>query len=158
MCIRDSPNIVLRGTTTFMGAAVEKANVVTGNALMHSRQVINIDNQDSGVVFFVNPSHEDSEHTVNFTNMNHVEVGNTTSFVVVLTNNTTNKANITKIQIQGDSTNLFFFSGITNSGDAGSVRAITEAKANLDVYSFSVIKTDLSSYTTIGSLTNFGDA
>ena len=156
--LKISPNIVLRGTTTFMGAAVEKANVVTGNALMHSRQVINIDNQDSGVVFFVNPSHEDSEHTVNFTNMNHVEVGNTTSFVVVLTNNTTNKANITKIQIQGDSTNLFFFSGITNSGDAGSVRAITEAKANLDVYSFSVIKTDLSSYTTIGSLTNFGDA
>lgn len=156
--LKISPNIVLRGTTTFMGAALEKANVVTGNALMYSRQVINIDNQDSGVVFFVNPSHEDSEHTVNFTNMNHVEVGNTTSFVVVLTNNTTNKANITKVQIQGDSTNLFFFSGITNSGTAGSVRAITEAKANLDVYSFSVIKTDLSSYTTIGSLTNFGDA
>jgi len=147
-----SPNIVLRGTTTFMGAAVEKANVISGNI---RPLVIDINNQDNGVVFYTTSSHENSEHTVNFINMDHVEVGNATSFVVMFTNNVDTQANITKIQIQGSSTNTFFYSGTAGEGAAGSVRVPVTGSANLDVYSFSVIKTGTSAYTTIASLTNF---
>ena len=153
--LKISPNIVLRGTTTFMGAAVERANVYAGNVKGGDKPIITIDNQDNGVVYFTTSSHENSEHTVNFINMDHVAVGNTTSFVVIFTNNVDTQSNITKVQIQGDTTNAFFFSGLTSGGAAGSVRYATTGQANLDVYSFSVIKTDTSAYTTIASVTNF---
>ena len=153
--LKISPNIVLRGTTTFMGAAVERANIYAGNVKGGDKPIITIDNQDNGVVYFTTSSHENSEHTVNFINMDHVAVGNTTSFVVIFTNNVDTQSNITKVQIQGDTTNAFFFSGLTSGGAAGSVRYATTGQANLDVYSFSVIKTDTSAYTTIASVTNF---
>ena len=153
--LKISPNIVLRGTTTFMGAAIERANIYAGNVKGGDKPVITVDNQDNGVVYFTTSSHENSEHTVNFINMDHVAVGNTTSFVVIFTNNVNTQANITKVQIEGDATNAFFFSGTTGEGAAGSVRYPVTGSANLDVYSFSVIKTDTSAYTTIASLTNF---
>jgi len=140
--LKISPNIVLRGTTTFMGAAIEKANVIASNVVPAT---IDIDNQDNGVIFFTGNSHDNTSHTVNFINMDHIEVGNATSFVVMVTNNVDTQANINAVQINGDASNNFFFAGglpVTGS-------------SNLDVYSFSVIKTDTSAYTTIASLTNF---
>ena len=150
--LKVSPNIVLRGTTTFMGAAVEKSNVISGNI---RPLVIDIDNQHNGILFYTTSSHENSEHTVNFVNMNSVEVGNSTSFVVVFTNNVDTQANITKVQIEGSSTNTFLYSGTAGEGAAGSVRFPVAGTANLDVYSFSVIKTDTSAYSTLVSKTNF---
>ena len=75
----------------------------------------------------------------------------------MITNNAATKANITKVQIDGSATNNFMFSGLTGTGSntTGTLRYITEGKANLDVYSFSVIKTGGSSYQTLVSLTNF---
>ena len=142
--LKISPNIVLRGTTTFMGAAVEKANIIASN-VGSTGEIIDIDNQDNGVIFFTGNSYSNSAYTVNFINMDHIEVGNAASFVVMLTNNLDHQANINAVQINGDASNNFFFSGglpVTGS-------------ANIDVYSFSVLKTGTSAYTTIASLTNF---
>lgn len=142
--LKISPNIVLRGTTTFMGAAIEKANIIASN-VGSTGEVIDIDNQDNGVIFFTGNSYSNSAYTVNFINMDHIEVGNAASFVVMLTNNLDHQANINAVQINGDASNNFFFSGglpVTGS-------------ANIDVYSFSVLKTGTSAYTTIASLTNF---
>ena len=155
--LKISPNIVFRGTATFMGATKEQANLYHGNVKGGDKAVITVDNQNNGVVYFTANSHESSEHTVNFINMNGVSIGNATSFVVMITNNAATKANITKIQIDGSATNNFMFSGLTGTGSntAGTLRYITEGKSNLDVYSFSVIKTGESSYQTLASLTNF---
>jgi len=142
--LKISPNIVLRGTTTFMGAAVEKANVIPSN-VGSTGEIIHIDNQDNGVIFFTDNSYSNSAYTVNFINMDHIEVGNAASFVVMVTNNLDHQANINAVQINGDSSNNFFFSG----------GLPVLGSANIDVYSFSVIKTDTSDYTTIASLTNF---
>jgi len=155
--LKISPNILFRGTATFMGATKEQANLYGGNVKGGDKAVITVDNQNNGVVYFTSNSHESSEHTVNFINMKGVSVGNATSFVVMITNNAATKANITKVQIDGSATNNFMFSGLTGTGSntAGTLRYITEGKSNLDVYSFSVIKTGESSYQTLASLTNF---
>lgn len=136
-----SANIVLRGTTTFLGASLERANVIASNVTSN----ITIDNQNSSIVFYTQNSTTNANVTVNFINMNYIPVGNVASFVVIITNNTNTQAKITSAQVNSAGGNTVrFLGGVPTSGDA-----------NLDVYSFSVIKTAASGYTVLGSKNNF---
>ena len=136
-----SANIVLRGTTTFLGASLEKANVISSNVF----STVNIDNQTNSILFFTQNSTTNANVTVNFINMDYIPVGNVASFVVMITNNADTQAKITGAQINSAGGNTVrFLGGVPTSGDA-----------NLDVYSFSVIKTAASGYTVLASKNNF---
>jgi len=134
-------NLILNGTTTFVGASLEKANVISSNVFSN----VTIDNQNSSILFFTQNSVTNANVTVNFINMDYVPVGNVASFVVILTNNTNTQAKITGAQINSAGGNTVrFLGGVPTSGDE-----------NLDVYSFSVIKTATSGYTVLASKNNF---
>jgi len=136
-----APNIVFRGTTTFLGASIERANVIVSNVTSN----ITIDNQNSSIIFFTQNSTTNANVTVNFINMDYIPVGNVTSFVVIFTNNTNTQAKITSAQINSAGGNTVrFLGGVPTSGDA-----------NINVYSFSVVKTAASSYITLASKNSF---
>jgi len=134
------PNTILRGTTTFMGGSIERANIVASSVTSN----VNLDPQVSGIVYFTGNSTSNANVTVNFLNQSSVAVGNVSSFVLIITNNTDNKAVVTSSQIEGAAGNVIRYIGGTPSGTA-----------NIDVYSFSVIKTAASTYSILGSKSNF---
>ena len=136
-----SANIVLRGTTTFLGASLEEANVISSNVFSN----VTIDNQTNSILFFTQNSTTNANVTVNFINMDYIEVGNVASFVLIITNNADTQAKVTGAQINSAGGNTVrFLGGVPTSGES-----------NLDVYSFSVIKTAASEYTVLASKNNF---
>ena len=136
-----SPNLVLRGTTTFLGASLEEANVISSNV---TASVV-VDNQIDSIVYYTENSTSNANVTVNFNNMDYISVGNVSSFVVILTNNADYQAVINDVQINGATGNTVRWQGgLPTSGDA-----------NLDVYSFSVIKIAASGYTVLAAKNNF---
>ena len=136
-----SANIVLRGTTTFLGASLEEANVISSNV---TADVV-VDNQIDSIVYYTENSTSNANVTVNFNNMDYISVGNVSSFVVILTNNADYQAVINDVQINGATGNTVRWQGgLPTSGDA-----------NLDVYSFSVIKIAASGYTVLAAKNNF---
>ena len=139
--IKISPNIIFRGTTTYLGASVEKANVIVSNVTAN----VTIDNQNNGIVYYTNNSTSNADITVDFINMDSITTGNVTSFVLIFTNNTDFKAYVGNVQINGQTGNVVrYLGGVPTEGDA-----------NINVYSFSVVKTAASSYTTLASKNNF---
>ena len=77
--------------------------------------------------------------------MDSVSTGNVTSFVVILTNNANFQAYVGNVRINGATGNTVRWQGgVPTSGEA-----------NLDVYSFSVIKTAASAYTVLAAKNNF---
>ena len=149
--LKISPNTVMRGKTIFDAAVQERSNVIASNIVP---AIINIDPLNNSILFYTANSHDNSAHTVNFINLEGVEVGNTVSFVVAVTNNTNTFANINAVQVNGEacaghertatSNNLFISGGLKPTGSA-----------NIDVYSFNVQKVQTSSYTVFLSKTNF---
>ena len=139
--IKISPNIIFRGTTTYLGASVEKANVIVSNVTAN----VTIDNQNNGIVYYTNNSTSNADITVDFINMDSITTGNVTSFVLIFTNNTDFKAYVGNVQINGQTGNVVrYLGGVPTEGDV-----------NINVYSFSVVKTAASSYTTLASKNNF---
>lgn len=136
-----SPNLIFRGTTTFLGASVERANVISSNITAN----VDIDNQDNGIVYYTENSTSNVDITLNLINMDSIAVGNTTSFVLIVTNNVDFQSYVGNVQINGQTGNVIkWLGGVPTSGTA-----------NLDLYSFSVIKTDSSAYTTLASKNEF---
>jgi hypothetical protein len=139
--IKISPNTIFRGTTTYLGASIERANVIASNIT----STVTIDNQNNGIVYYTGNSASNAGVTVNFINMDSVVSGNVTSFVLILTNNANFQAYVGNVNINGATGNVVrWLGGVPTSGDA-----------NIDVYSFSVVKTAASSYTTLASKNNF---
>lgn len=134
-------NIILKGAATVLSGIIETANVIASNVTSN----ITIDKYSSSVLFYTQNSTSNANVTVNFTNLINVPVGNVSSFVVVLQNNADYQALITDTQIEG------------NPGNTASwlSAAPTSGTANLDVYSFSVIKTAASDYTILANKSNF---
>ena len=135
-----SSNLLFNGTATFLGGSIEKANIVASNIT----SIVTIDPQVSGIVYFTNNTAANANVTVNFLGQSDVAVGNVSSFVLILQNNATSQAVVTTTQIEGQAGNVLKFSGGTPA-----------STANIDIYSFSVIKTASSSYTILGSKSDF---
>ena len=146
-------NLTLSGKTVFGAAIQEKSNVIASNV---GPAIIDVDPLNNSILFYTSNSHDNSSHTVNFVNLEGVEVGNTVSFVIALTNNVNTFANITSVQVNGStcisdqarsatSNNLFVSGGYP----------VTAGSANVDLYSFNIQKVQTSSYTVFLSKTNF---
>jgi hypothetical protein len=135
-----SSNLLFNGTATFLGGSIEKANIVASNITSN----VTLDPQVSGIVYFTNNTAANANVTVNFLGQSGVAVGNVSSFVLILQNNATSQAVVTTAQIEGQAGNVLKFSGGTPA-----------STANIDIYSFSVIKTAASSYTILGSKSDF---
>ena len=159
-------NLILTGKTIFTAAVQEKANVLTSNILgiadAQGRSIIHIDPLFNSVHYYTGNS-QNGSHTVNFVNMGvTTKVGNTTSFVVSLTNNVNSFANISNVQIDGKearghenptSSNCLFVSGGVAAG--GGLGGDTEA--NINIYSFNVtcVSKNPDAYSVFVTKTNF---
>ena len=84
-----------------------------------------------------------------------MSVGNTVSFVVAVTNNTSNQANITAVQVNGSVCAGHERSATSNNLFISGGSPITKGSANVDLYSFNIQKVQTSSYTVFLSRTNF---
>ena len=145
-----SSGLILSGKTTFKAAVQEKANVIQSNIKgtvsgVYNTDIINIDPLINSVLYYTGNS-QNGSHTVNFINMGGVEVGNTISFVVSLTNNVNSFSNISNVQINciearghenPNSSNTLFVSGGPIAGGSGIGGDTT---ANVNVYSFNVTR------------------
>jgi len=136
-----APNVILRGTTIFSGASIERANVIASNVT----STVTIDNQNNGVVYYTVNSNSSVNVTVNFINMDSIATGNVASYVLMISNNATAKAYVGNVNINGASGNVVkWLGGVPTEGDE-----------HLNIYSFSVVKTAASGYTTIASKNSF---
>jgi len=124
----------------FSGSLIERANVSASGVGAN----ITVPYTDGGVVYFT--ANSSANATVNFTGLSGFSTGNVASFVVILTNNTAPRY-ITTVQVDGDGT-----SNITSKWSGG---APTSGTANIDVYSFNVIKTTTSAYTVLAQVSNY---
>lgn len=145
-------NLILSGKTVFGAAIQEKSNVISSNV---GPQVIDIDPLNNSVLFYTANSHDNSSHTVNFINLEGVDVGNTVSFVVAVTNNTNTFANINAVQVNGEACAGHERSATSNNLFISGGPAVPTGSANVDLYSFNVQKVQTSSYTVFLSKTNF---
>lgn len=136
-----APNIQLQGTVTYLGASIEKANVIASNITAN----VNVDGQLESIVYYTENSTSNVDVTVNFNNLAYVSTGNVINHVVMLTNNVDFQAYVGNVQINGASGNVVRWLG----------GLPTEGSSNLNVYSFSVVKTADSSYTVLASKNNF---
>lgn len=160
-------NLTLNGKTIFAAAVQEKANVLTSNILgiadAQGRSIINIDPLFNSVLYYSGNS-QNGSHTVNFINVGKTtSIGNTTSFVVSLTNNVNSFANISNVQIDGvearghenpTNSNCLFVSGgpiAAGSGLGG------DTEANINVYTFNItcVSKDPDAYSVFVTKTNF---
>lgn len=139
--LKIAPNVILRGTTTYLGASLEKANVIASNVTA----TVTIDNQNNGIVYYTGNSTSNADVTVDFINMDSVTTGNVASFVLMITNNADLQAYVGNVNINGQTGNVVkWLGGVPTSGDS-----------DINVYSFSVVKTADSSYTTLASKNKF---
>ena len=134
-------NIQLTGATVYLGGAIEKANIVSSSVSSN----IEINNTQEGVVYFTGETDSDKAVTINFLNLSNVTVGNVASYAVIITNNATNNAFISTALVDGAAANVLKFIEGTPTGGS----------ANIDVYTFSVIKTNTFDYTVLGSKSEF---
>jgi len=133
-------NVSFENFSFFQDGTFEKANIIASTS--GANIFVNLFNT-AGIVYYTDNA--TSNVTVNFQGMSGVQTGNIASAVVILTNNTIPKY-ITTLQVEGTAT------GVTTKWAGG---APTSGTANVEVYSFSIIKTAASSYTVLGQLSNF---
>ena len=145
-------NLTLSGKTVFGAAIQEKSNVIASNV---GPATIDVDPLNNSILFYTANSHDNSSHTVNFINLEDVEVGNTVSFVVAVTNNTERQSNITAVQVNGSACAGHERSATSNNLFISGGSPVTAGSANVDLYSFNIQKVQTSSYTVFLSKTNF---
>jgi len=157
--------LILSGKTTFKAAVQEKANVLTSNILgiadAQGRSIIDIDPLINSVLYYTSNS-QNGSHTVNFINMGGVEVGNTISFVVSLTNNVNSFANISNVRINGKearghenptTSNCLYVSGGVAAG--GGLGGDTEANVNIYTFNVTSVAKNPDAYSVFVTKTNF---
>lgn len=135
-----SSNLSFSGTTSFPSTSLDQANVIATSVGAN----VSFNLYDRGVVFYTGTSTTNANITVNFTAQDTVNVGNITSFVLIVTNNVANRPRVTTAQVNGSANPIKFL------GDSSPV-----GQPNIDVYSFNVIKTGASSYTILSSKQNY---
>lgn len=133
-------NLSFSGTTSFPSTSLDQANVIASSVGGN----VSFNLYDRGVVFYTGTSTTNANITVNFTAQDTVNVGNITSFVLIVTNNVANRPRVTTAQVNGSANPIRFL------GDTSPV-----GQPNIDVYSFNVIKTGVSSYTILSSKQNY---
>lgn len=151
-------NLVLNGVVTYMGSAVEDANIQISNVT--SNVTFNPYNQ--AVLYYAANSNTNTTVTVNFTGLSNLNSGNVLSATILLTNNATYNAYISAVQIDGSATSAAGTGGtvLVNGTPTGNTirwqtSAPTSGSANVEVYSFSIFKQTASSYLVLGSKSNF---
>lgn len=137
---RFTGNVSFENFSFFQDGTFEKANIIASTS--GANIFVNLFDT-AGIVYYT--GNATSNVTVNFTGIAGVQTGNIASAVVILTNNT-NPKYITTIQVESTST------GVTTRWAGG---APSTGTANIDVYSFNIIKTAASTYTVLGQLSNF---
>lgn len=135
-----SSNLSFAGTTNFPTTSLDQANIIA--SAVGSTVTFNL--YDKGVIYYTGTSTTNANITVNFTAQDTVNVGNITSFVLVVTNDVSNRPRVASAQVNGTPTTIRFL------GDTAPV-----GQANIDLYSFNVIKTGVSSYTILSSKQNY---
>lgn len=151
-------NLVLNGVVTYMGSAVEDANIQISNVT--SNVTFNPYNQ--AVLVYAANSNTNSTVTVNFTGLSNLNSGNVLSATILLTNNATYNAYISAVQVDGSATTAVGIGGtvLVNGTPTGNTirwqsSAPTSGSANVEVYSFSIFKQTASSYLVLGARSNF---
>jgi len=153
-----SSNLVLGGTVTYLGSAVERANVQV--ATVTSNIIFNPYSQ--AILYFSANTNTNTTVTVNFTGIGNLTTGNVLSATILLTNNATYNAYISAVQIDGSAVSTSGIGSTVLSGGTPSGNTIrwqssvpTSGTANVEIYSFSIFKQAANSYIVLGSKSNF---
>jgi hypothetical protein len=139
--IDDTRNLTLTGNINLSQAFFETANVtasaVTANVTLVAR--------DSGICYFT--SNATANTTVDLTGLTELAVGGAATISLLMTNGAT-AYKVNTVQVNGAAANVVKWSGGTapTSGNA----------ANVDIYSFTVIKTATSTHSVFASQSQFG--
>lgn len=107
---------------------------------------VTIDLNDSGVVFFT--ANATANATVNLRGVSPLVTGNAASYALFMTNGA-NAYRVTTVQVEGTTTN------VTTRWSGGAAPSSGNA-SNVDVYSFTVVKTGTTNYSVFASQTQFG--
>lgn len=133
-------NLVFNGTTTFLGGSLEKVNIQATAV----PSTVTINNVDNAIVYYTGEADDNVAVTVNFTNLASVAVGNVATYAVIITNNVSNNSYISAVEVDGVAADVLKWQGGAPTGSA-----------NIDAYSFSVIKTAVSTYTVLAASNEF---
>ena len=153
------PNIVLNGAVTYMGSAIEEANLRISNVTSN----ITFNPYDQAILYFLANTTANSTITVNFVGLSPLISGNVLTASILLTNNATYNAYISAVQIEGSAATSVVGVGarvLTGGTPTGNVlrwqtSRPTTGTANIDAYTFSIVKNAANSYTVLGSKSTF---
>lgn len=134
-------SLEVNGLSTFIGSTAEKANIQASGAGAN----ITADLSSAPVLYFTGNTTTNSAITINFTDSPIISVGNVMSYVVLLTNTANANGYISAVQIDGTPANTTVWAGGRPAAGL----------ANVEVYSFSIFRTDTSTFNVIGSLANY---
>lgn len=133
-------NLQVSGNITLSQAFFESANV-TASAVTAN---ITLVAKDSGICYFT--SNATANTTVNLTGVLALGTGSATTYTLLMTNGAT-AYKVNTVQVEGAAANVRWSGGaVPTAGNA----------ANVDIYSFTVIKTGTSAYSVFASQSQFG--
>ena len=151
-------NLTLAGAVTYLGGAIEKTVVNVSNVV----PTITFDPFSQAVVYYAANSNTNTTVTVNFTGLSNLTTGNVLSATVILTNNATFNAYINAVQIDGSAASgagtgatVLVNGSITGNTLRWLSSVPTSGSANVELYSFNILKAAASSYLVLGSKSNF---
>lgn len=154
--ITQTSNLVLNGVATYMGGAVEKANIVFSNVTSN----ITFNPYDQSVLYYAANSNTNAAVTVNITGLSNLNTGNVLSATILLTNNATYNAYISAVQINGSPASTVGIGGtlLVNGTPTGNTlrwtsTPPTSGSANVELYSFSIFKQTANSHFVIAAKT-----
>lgn len=133
-------NLQISGNITLAQAFFESANV-TASAVTAN---ITLVAKDSGICYFT--SNATANTTVNLTGVLALGTGSATTYTLLMTNGSP-AYKVNTIQVEGAAANVRWSGGTAPS--AGNA-------ANVDIYSFTVIKTGTSAYSVFATQSQFG--
>lgn len=133
-------NLQVSGNITLSQAFFESANV-TASAVTAN---ITLVAKDSGICYFT--SNASANTTVNLTGVSALGTGAATTYTLLMTNGSP-AYKVNTVQVEGAASNVRWSGGAApTSGNA----------ANVDIYSFTVIKTGASAYSVFATQSQFG--
>lgn len=145
-------NLALKGEVTFLGSSVEKANLNLTNVSSN----ITFNPYEYPITYFTSNASSNTTVTLNFTGISNLTSGNALTAVVMMNNNATYNAYISAVQIDGVATST---AGIGSTEILGNIirwqSSVTSGSANVEVYSFSIIKQASNSHLILASKSTF---
>jgi len=133
-------NLIFDGIATFLDGSLERANIISSAPL----SISNVNYYDGGVHYYTANAAANGAITLNVNGLSAVNTGNIASLAVLLTNNATFNAYISAFRVDNIAANVLRWQSTPTSGSA-----------NIDIYTFNIIKTAAGAYTVLGSRTNF---